>query len=125
MFLDLERECLAYPCLTCFVGSDDEDARRSGAGGRGILQVRLKQITSNLEPKDTLKIAVTNINQTLFVYIYCIWLFGHSHLFCEGVLRVPGYRSRGPGEYNSGATWKNSSGFSLESQKYGSGDPLR
>jgi hypothetical protein len=47
-----------------FIGSDDEDGRRSGAGGRGALQVRLKEIISNLEEP---KIAVTSINQTRVV----------------------------------------------------------
>jgi hypothetical protein len=59
---------------------------------------------------------------------------------CGLVVRVPGYRSRGPGsilgattfseewiwkgstqprEYNRGATWKKSSGLGLENQDYG------
>lgn len=33
---------LAYSCLKHFIDSDDEDARISGAGGRGSLQVRIK-----------------------------------------------------------------------------------
>jgi hypothetical protein len=48
MFPNLERAHLVYPCLAHFVGSDDEDARRSVAGGRGLLQVRQKEIISNL-----------------------------------------------------------------------------
>jgi hypothetical protein len=48
-------------------------------------------------------------------------------VLCGLVVRVPGYRSRGPGfdqprEYNWGAT---SSGSGLENREYGSGDPLR
>lgn len=42
IFLDFERVHLAYSCVKHFIGSDDEDARRSGAGGRGSLQVRVK-----------------------------------------------------------------------------------
>jgi hypothetical protein len=74
MFLDFERVHLVYSCLKHFIGSDDEDTRRSGAGGRGSLQVRLKEIISNLESKDTLTVAVTSINQTLVVHNYVIFV---------------------------------------------------
>jgi hypothetical protein len=74
MFLDFERVHLIYSSLKHFIGSDDDDARRSGAGGRGSLQVRLKEIIRNFEPKNALKIAVTTINQILVVRIYGIVL---------------------------------------------------
>jgi hypothetical protein len=74
MFLDSERVHLAYSCLKHFLGSDDEDSRRSGAGGRGSLQVRIKEIISNFEPEDALKIAVTSINQISIVHVYSIMI---------------------------------------------------
>jgi hypothetical protein len=64
-------------------------------------------------------------------------------LLCGLVVRVPGYRYRGPApqnflrssgsgtgstqprEYNWGATWKKSSGSGLESREYGRRDPSR
>jgi hypothetical protein len=72
MFLDFENILLVYSCLKHFIGSDDEDARRSGAGERGSLQVRLKEIISNFEPKNALKIAVTTVNQRPVVHMYGI-----------------------------------------------------
>jgi hypothetical protein len=72
MFTDFESVHLVYSFLKHFIGSDDEDARRSGAGGRGSLQVRLKEIISKFEPKDALKIAVTNVSQTTVGHVYDI-----------------------------------------------------
>jgi hypothetical protein len=70
-----------------------------------------------------------------------------SDRLCDLVVRVNGYRSRGPGsitgvtrffrssgsamrstqprEHNWGATWKKSSGSGLESREYGRTDPSR
>lgn len=35
---------MAYICVKYFLGSDDEDARKSGVGRRELSQVRLKEL---------------------------------------------------------------------------------
>jgi hypothetical protein len=47
MSLDVQRLYMAYFSVTLFLGSDDEDARRSGVGRRELSQVRLKEVIHN------------------------------------------------------------------------------
>jgi hypothetical protein len=65
---------VAYFCVKRFLGSDDEDARKSGVGRRELSQVRLKEIMHNYE-LDVLTLAVTIISQTSVEHICVIGLF--------------------------------------------------
>jgi len=49
MSLDVQRLYVAYFCVKLFLGSDDEDARRSGVGRRELSQVRLKEVIHNYD----------------------------------------------------------------------------
>ena len=40
---------MAYFCVKYFLGSDDEDARKSGVGRRELSQVRLKDVIHSYE----------------------------------------------------------------------------
>lgn len=57
-----------------FLGSDDEDARKSGVGRRELSQVRLKEVNHSYD-LDVLTLAVTIISQTSVEHICVINLF--------------------------------------------------
>jgi hypothetical protein len=67
------RDYFAYCCVKHFLGSDDEDARKSGVGRRDLSQVRLKEIIHNFQ-LNILTVAVTLISQTSVEDIYVISL---------------------------------------------------
>jgi hypothetical protein len=80
MSLDIQRLCVAYSRVKRFVGSDDEDVRKSGVGRRELSQVRLKEVNHNFE-LDILTVAVITISQTSVEHICVISLY-LLYVFC-------------------------------------------
>ena len=74
MSLGVQRLYMAYFCVECFLGSDDEDARKSAVGRRELSQVRLKEVNHSYD-LDVLTLAVTIISQTSVEHICVISLF--------------------------------------------------
>lgn len=64
LLLDVQRLHGLFLCGTFFLGSDDEDARKSSVGRRELSQVILKEVNRKYE-LDILTLAVTVISQTL------------------------------------------------------------
>jgi hypothetical protein len=73
---------MAYSCVKHFVGSDDEDARKSGVGRRDLSQVRQEEVNHNFE-LDILTVAITIKSQTLVEHICFISLFLLYVFYCQ------------------------------------------